>query len=120
MIGLFGIFEPYDYDPEYENLSDEEKKYMDYTKKCLFDESETIMDACTRMQLLLLETRCKLDTEEELSEDELTARMSEIYSGLSEAEKSKVEFFIYATIETMGIYSEEAKIERRLKKKGND
>ena len=120
MLGLFGMFNSYDYDPEYENLSDEEKMYMDYTKKCLFNESEEVMDACTRMQLLLLEYRFKLDSEEEVNIEEFQSKKNEIYSELNKDDKEKVDSFLYACIQTMGIYSDEAKIERRLKKKGND
>ena len=119
-IFFLSFFEPYDYDPEYENLSDEERMYLDYTKKCLFYEEEVIMEACSKMQMLLLEASSKLNTEEEITEQELISRMNEIYSGLSIEEKEKVESFVYACIQCMGIYSEEAKKQRRLKKKGND
>ena len=120
MTNIFWMIDPYDNEPEYCNLTEEEKMYVDYSRDCLFNESEVIMDACGKMQLLLLEVCSKLNTEEEIPQDELIIRINEIYSGLSKEDKETVESFLYACIQTIGIYSEEAVKERKLKKKGND
>ncbi len=110
----------YGYNPEYENLSEEEKAYMDYVEECLSDENLEFSDACTKLMLFILELTSKMDTEEELTNEEVIFRKEKILFGFSEEDKNRLESFMYACIETMGIYSEERVMERKLKKKGND
>ncbi len=110
----------YGYNPEYENLSEEEKAYMDYVEEWLSDENLEFSDACTKLMLFILELTSKMDTEEELTNEEVIFRKEKILFGFSEEDKNRLESFMYACIETMGIYSEERVMERKLKKKGND
>ena len=104
------------YNPEYENLSDEEKAYMDYCEKCLNERDEKFSNACTLIMLFILEVSSKMDTPEELTSEEINLRKQELLSSFSEEDKQRLESFMYATIQTMGIYSEESIKLRKTKK----
>ena len=70
--------------------------------------------------LFILETSSKMDTPEELTQDEINIRKELILSRFSNEDREKLESFMYAIIQTMGIYSEESIQLRRQKKEGND
>lgn len=106
----------YGYNPEYENLSDEEKAYMDYVDECLKNSDERFSDACTRIMLFILEASSKMNTEDELTQEEATNQKNKLLSGFSEEDKERLESFMYACIQTMGIYSEERVQERKQEK----
>lgn len=108
------------YPDGYEDLSEEEKKLLKYVDKCLYEEDEKISDACSHYMLLILELASKMDTDEELTTEEVNIRKEKILDGFNQDDKEKIEFFGYACINTMGIYSEERVQERKLRKKGND
>ncbi len=110
----------YGYNPEYENLSDEEKAYMDYVDKCMMNDDEEFSDAVTRIMLFILEVSSKMDTPEELTEEQIAVQKQEILAPFSEEDKQKLESFMYAVIQTMGIYSEESVMERKLRNERND
>ena len=75
------------YNPEYENLSEEEKNYLDYIEKCLYESDEKFSNACLKSMFLILEVFSKIGTDEELAE-KLTDR-----SEITAIEKS-THFFI--------------------------
>lgn len=102
--------------PEYNNLTDEEKGYMDYCDKCMSDTDEKFSEAVTSIMLFILEVSSKMDTPEELTSEEINLRKQELLSPFSEEDKQRLESFMYATIQTMGIYSEESIKLRRTKK----
>lgn len=104
----------------YEDLTEEEKSLLKYVDKCLYEEDEKISDACSHYMLLILELASKIDTDEELTTEEVNVRKEKILDGFNQDDKEKIEFFGYACINTMGIYSEERVQERKLRKKGND
>ena len=104
----------------YEDLTEEEKSLLKYVDKCLYEEDEKISDACSHYMLLILELASKIDTDEELTTEEVNVRKEKILDGFNQDDKEKIEFFGYACINTMGIYSEERIQERKLRKKGND
>ena len=108
----------YEYNSEYSNLSDEEKRYVDYVDECLSVTDEKFSDACTKAMLYILDAACKLGTDNELTKEECALEKEQLLSGLNEEEKDKLELFMYSCIQIMGIYSEE-KIEERknIKKK---
>lgn len=106
----------YKNNPEYENLSDQEKKYMDYVNECLNEKDEKFSDACTNSILFVLEVSSKMDTNNELTDKEVLLKKEKILSGFSQKDKEKLETFMYACIQTMGIYSEESVQERKLNK----
>ncbi len=103
----------YGYNPEYENLSEEEKAYMDYVDECLNETDERFSAACTKAMLFILETSSKMGTEEELTNDEALLQKEIILNGFSQEDKDRIESFMYACIQTMGIYSEERVQERK-------
>ena len=103
----------YGYNPEYENLSEEEKAYMDYVDECLNETAERFSAACTKAMLFILETSSKMGTEEELTNDEALLQKEIILNGFSQEDKDRIESFMYACIQTMGIYSEERVQERK-------
>ena len=103
----------YGYNPEYENLSEEEKAYMDYVDECLNETDERFSAACTKAMLFILETSSKMGTEEELTNDEALLQKEIILNGFSQEDKDRIESFMYACIQTMGIYSEERVRERK-------
>lgn len=106
----------YKYISEYENLSDEEKVYMDYVDMCLNDPNEKFCDACSKAMLLILKIISKIDTEEELSNEEIALEKEQLLSEFNQEDKERIESFMYACIQTVGIYSEERVQERNLTK----
>ena len=106
----------YEYNSEYENLSDEEKVYMDYVDMCLNDPNEKLCDACSKAMLLILKIISKIDIEEELSNEEIALEKEQLLSEFNQEDKERIESFMYACIQTVGIYSEERVQERRQEK----
>ena len=106
----------YGYNPEYENLSEEEKTYMDYVNECLSERDEKFSEACTKAMLLILEVSSKIGTNEEPTNEEAALKKEMILSGFSQKEKDRLETFMYASIQTIGIYSEERIKERNSSK----
>ncbi len=96
-----------DYNSENRNLSEEEKAYINYVDKCLIDTDERFCDACTRAMFYILESVNKMGTEEELTKEEIALQKEKILSGFSQEDKERLELFMYACIQTIGIYSEE-------------
>ena len=109
----------YEYNSEYENLSDEEKVYMDYVDMCLNDPKEKFCDACSKAMLLILKIISKIDIEEELSNEEIALEKEQLLSEFNQEDKERIESFMYACIQTVGIYSEERVQERRQEKDKN-
>jgi len=109
----------YGYNPEYENLSEEEKKYMDYVDECLNEKDERFSDVCTKIMLFILEISCKIDTDKEITSDEFEMKKEMLLEGFSQKDKDRLELFMYACIQTIGIYSEERIKERKLTKEKN-
>ena len=112
---FFGIISSYNQFNDYEGLSDEEKRYIEYVDECLFHSDEKISYACTKMMILILKSSSLLNTCEEMSIDEVQDEKNIIYSNLNNEEKEIVDSFTYACINILGIYSEESKKERKLK-----
>ena len=113
----YSLLARHDYkNADYEELSDEEKSYMEYVNNSLFHESEKVSDACTHMMLLVLKVASKLGTNDEISNEEIYLERKNILSNLSDEEIEKVETFGYACTKVIGIYSEESKNERKLRK----
>lgn len=106
----------YGHNSEYENLDDEEKACIDYIDECLEDKSETFQNACTYIMLMLLDFASKAGSENEPSQDEIQEQKSKIYEGFTEEEKIKLDTFAYSCIKCIGIYSKEAKEQRKLRK----
>lgn len=106
----------YSYNREDEYLSEEEKKYLDYVDKCLYESDEKFSDACTKSMFLILEVFSKIDTKEELTDEEINFKKEKIIFEFSQEEKDRLELFMYACIQTIGIYSEERIEERKLNK----
>ena len=103
--------------PEYYNLSEEEKNNMDFVDKCIYSDNKKISDASFKTMLLIIEISNNPDLYEP---EDLHVRFDEINEGLSIDEQSIMSKFTLACINTMGIYSEEAVQERQLRKERND
>ena len=106
----------YEYNSEYKNLSDEEKKYIDYVDECLKETDEKFSDACTKAMLFILDVSNRLGTDKELTNEEATLRKEEVLNGFNQEDKDRLELFMYACIQIIGIYSEERIQERREQK----
>ena len=106
----------YEYNSEYNNLSDEEKKYIDYVDECLKETDEKFSDACTKSMLFILDAFNRLGTDRELTNEEATLRKEEVLNGFNQEDKDRLELFMYACIQIIGIYSEERIQERREQK----
>ena len=123
MKGLFllksivGAMGHYEHDENYNDLSEEEKSYMDFVDNCLYGENELISDKCTKIMILLLRYTA---SEEKMSDDDFVDQKNRLLEGLSKDDIETLECFMYCCINTMGIYSEERVQERKLKKEGND
>ncbi|MBR4178694.1 MAG: hypothetical protein IKR57_05065 [Bacilli bacterium] len=114
---LFPIFAGSYNDPEYYNLSKEEREYMDFVDKCINSKDKRISDASFQTMLMLLEISNDPDKYEP---EEIQERRDKIVVGLNEKEVEMMDKFLLACINSMGIYSEDAKYQRRLKKERND
>ena len=106
----------YGYNPEYENLSEEEKNYLAYLDKCLYESDEKFSDACVKSMFLILEIFGKIDTDRELTYEDITLKKKKITSEFNQEEKERLESFMFACIQTIGIYSEERIQERKTNK----
>ena len=104
-------------DVEYYNLTDEEKADLDYMDRCLYSDNEKINNASFYMMLFLIELSTHTD---DYSYEGVQLKKKEIYQGLSKEEIEIMDRFIPACINSMGIYSEESKKERKLKKERID
>ena len=89
---------------------------MDFVDECLKVTDEEFGDACTRAMLSILDVASKLGTDRELTNEEVTKEKEEILNGFNQEEKDKLESFMYACIQIMGIYSEDRIQERRGRK----
>ena len=58
----------YGYNSEYENLTEEEKAYMDYIDKCLMEKDSRFSDACTNAMLFVLDVSSRINNDEELKD----------------------------------------------------
>ena len=104
---LVGMLSSLHHDKYYDDLTEEEKLYVDTVDKYLFfEDDQKLNTACSRMMFLILKASVTIGTSEEMSEDEV----------LKEEEKQKVDDFTYSCIQCMGIYSEERVNERMLKR----
>ena len=112
----FLIQSNYGYNPEYENLNEEEKSYLDYIDKCIYESDEKFSDACVKSIFLILEAFSKIGTEEELTDEDITLKKEKITFEFSQEEKDRIELFIFACIQTIGVYSEERIKERKSNK----
>ena len=106
----------YGYNPEYENLSEEEKNYLDYVEKCLYESDEKFSDACVKSMFLILEVFSKIGTDEELADEDINFKKEKIIFKFNQEEKDRLESFMFACIQTIGIYSEERIQERKINK----
>lgn len=95
----------YGYNPKYEDLTDEEKYYMNYVDECLSNNEEKFSNACLKSMLFILDAANRMNTEEEYSDEEIKLNKEKILLNFSEEDKEKLELFMYACIQTMGIYS---------------
>ena len=116
LVMLFLCQSNYGYNPEYENLSEEKKNYLDYVDKCLYESDEKFSNACKKSMFLILEVFSKIGTDEELTDKDIALQKKKIMFEFSQEEKDKIESFMYACIQTIGIYSEEKIQERKSKK----
>ena len=98
-------------DPEYNNLSAEEKANLRFVDSCLFNEDKRISDASFYMTMLLIEISAEPD---KYSPEEIQAKKEEICTLLNDEESVMMDKFLLASIQTMGILSEESKKQRRL------
>ena len=121
-LGLMaGLTSDYVYNPEYENLTDEEKECLDYQNECLSNPDEKFSDACFHIMIFILDVTSKLGTPEEPNYEEIQEMKNKILQDFTDSDKERLETFMYACVITQGIYSEERVKERKLKKmKGND
>ena len=106
----------YEYNSEYNNLSDDEKKFVDYVDGCLKETDEKFSDACTKAMLFILDAFNRLGTDRELTDEEAVLQKEDVLNGFNQEDKDRLELFIYACIQIVGIYSEERIRERREQK----
>ncbi len=107
----------YEHDENYNDLSEEEKSYMDFVDSCLYGEDELISDRSTKLMLLILRYSA---SENQMSDNEFVREKDKLLEGLSKENVETLECFMYCCINTMGIYSEERVQIRKLKKERND
>ena len=104
----------YGEDPEYYNLTEEEKANLDFVDSYLNNEDKRISDAAFYIMLLVIEISNEPDKYEP---EDIGARLDEIRKDLSKEEIIMMDKYMLACINSMGIYSEERKKERLLKRK---
>ena len=116
LVKWYGCYGDYDYS----KLTEEEKMYLDYYNDCIFNSDKKIKDASFKMQMLILEFLSRLDKENEMSDIEISERKQNIFEGLTQVEIDIIDAFGYACSQVVGIFSEEKKQQRELKKERND
>ena len=112
LVKWYGSYSGYDYS----DLTEEEKAYLNFYDECLFNSSEKISNASSKMQMLILEFIARSEAGNQMTVDEVIMRKQEIMNGLTEKEIQTVYTFGYACSRVVGIFSEERKEERRLKR----
>ena len=105
-------FGDYSFNPEYNNLNEEEKFYLDYMDSCLQSENERINNACFEAMLLVM----KLSDDPDAEPEDVHSRIEAIKSTLDEKDRGIIDDFLIACINSMGVFSEERVQERRLKR----
>ena len=113
---MYALSHEYD-DPEYHNLSDEERTNLDFMNECLFSENEKINNASFYMMMLIIKMSDNIDS---YTEEKVKTEMDIIKSGLTDDEKNIIDNFAYSCINSIGIYNEESKKLRRQKNERND
>ena len=103
----------YTNESEYKNLSNEEKQNIDYVNICLSDNNLDFEDACTHLMLLVLDVASKLNTPNEQSFEEVQKEKDKILDKFAESDKDRLNAFLYACINSIGIYSEDRVKERK-------
>ena len=93
------------FNTNYADLSEEEKYYMNYVDECLSINDEKFSSACLKSMLFILDVANKMNTSEEYSNEEIKLRKEKILLDFNKEERDKLEEFMYACIQTMGIYS---------------
>ena len=106
-------FGNYGNDPEYFNLTDEEKNNLDFIDSCIYSEDERINKASFNIMMMIMELSAEPD---KYQPEEISEKLNEIYKDLSSEEIEDMGKFMLCVINSMGIYSEEAKEERKLKR----
>ena len=114
MLALNTISDSYT-NPDYSNLTEEEKKDLEFVDSCLFGENERISEAAGYMQLFILELSVEPDKYEP---EAIHERMEEINSKLTEEEKAIIDKFTLACIKSIGVLSKERGNTRKLEMKG--
>jgi len=99
--------------PEYNNLSKEEKANLDFMNSCLYSTNPRIIDAASNIMMLLVEI--SLDDNKYAPED-IEDQKEKIFKNLSEEETKIMNKFMLSCINSMGIYSIESIKQRKLKK----
>ena len=99
---------------EYNNLTSEEKSYLDFMDSCLYSENEKINNASFYTMLLLLKISNNIDG---YTDEEVMKERNIILEGLTLEEREIMDKFTISCINSMGIYSEESKKERKFKKR---
>ena len=112
LVRWYGSYLDYDYS----DLTEEEKTCLNYYDECLFNSNEKISDASSKMQMLILEFISKSEAGNEMTMEECDIKKQEIFKELTDEEKQIVYNFGYACSQVIGIFSEERKAERSLKR----
>ncbi len=116
LFSIFATMGSYGCEPEYLNLDKEEKANVDYMNECLFSENKHISDAAFYTMLLILEIS---QDSEKYEPEAVHARLEEIQKDLTCEELEIMTKFVPACIGSMGIYNEESKRQRKLRKGDN-
>ena len=116
LIPMFAL-SAYGSDSEYYNLTEEEKANVDYMDSCIYSENEHINDASFKMMMLLMKISAEPDAYEP---ENVSEEINKILEGLTKEEAEIINKFIPACINSMGIYNEESKLERKLKRERKD
>ncbi len=105
--------------PEYNNLTKEEKEDMDFVNECLYGENEKISNAAGQIMLLFLRYSASF-RDNPISDEEFFNRICEITKDLSSDEIDIIVRLECSLTNVMGIYSEERVQMRKLRKERND
>ena len=107
---IFGSYNEF----EYYNLNEDEKSYLDYMDSCLFSDNEKIQNASFYIMLLLIKISKNID---EYTNEKVIEEKNQILKDLTLEEKEIMDKFTISCINSMGIYSDDSKKERKLKKR---
>lgn len=120
LIALTGDYGAYGMDLDYYELTSDEKNWIRSFRNCLNNPNEKVQDAAIEMVYLVLELITSIDTQNELSREDVQNKKDLFCKDLTDEEKELINNFGLLSINCFGIYPDERENESGLVRKKNE